>query len=167
MADTLTATMRTVMIWDRTVDQDIGTTVSAKTDQKTYAITDGSGSQQADLVYAANRTIAANTLEEIDLRAITQTTLGVTVNYDFRQLRLVRVVNTETTSGRKIRVGCDPGRPSVAYASEIGPGSEWFTINHIDAWPVTSTNQLMYIANPNAAAVSYSLWLVGTSVAPT
>jgi hypothetical protein len=25
----------------------------------------------------------------------------------------------------------------------------------------------MYIANPNAAAVTYSLWLVGTSVAPT
>jgi len=167
MADTLTASIRTVMIWDRTVDQDIGTTVNAKTDQNTYAITDGSGSQQADLVYAATRTIAANTLEEIDLRAITQTTLGVNVAFDFRQLRMVRVVNNETASGRKIRVGCDPGRPTVAYAAEIGPGSEWFTINHINAWPVTSTNQLLYIANPNAATVSYSLWLIGTSVAPT
>ena len=167
MADTLTASIRTVMIWGRTVDQDIGTTVNQKTAQNTYAITDGSGSQQADLVYAATRTIAANTLEEIDLRAITQTTLGVNVAFDFRQLRMVRVVNNETTSGRKLRVGCDPGRPTVAYAAEIGPGSEWFTLNHINAWPVTSTNQLLYIANPNAATVSYSLWLIGTSVAPT
>lgn len=166
MADTLAATIRTVLIWDRTVDQDIGTTVNAKTDQQTYAITDGAGSQQADLVYAATRTIAANSLESIDLRDLEQTTLGVTVAYDFQQLRMIRVKNNETTAGRLIRVGVDPGRPSVVYATEIGPGSEWFSINHLDAWEVTADNRVFYIANPNAAEVSYSVWLMGTSTAP-
>lgn len=167
MADTLAATIRTVMIWDRTVDQDIGTTVSAKTDQNTYAIADGAGSEQADLVYAATRTITASSIESIDLRDLEQETLGVTVAYDFRQLRLIRIKNNSTTAGQMIRVGVDPGRPSVVYATEIGPGSEWFSINHVDAWQVTDDNRVFYIANPNAAAVSYSIWLLGTSTAPS
>lgn len=167
MADALTATVRTVMFWNRTQDQDIGATVNTQNDQRTYAITDGSGAQQADLVYAARRTITANSLEEIDLRDITQTTFGVSVEFDFRQLRLIRLRNDETTAGRVIRVGVDPGRPSVVYAAEVGPGSEWFSINHNDAWQVTEDNRLLYIANPSAATVNYSLWLVGTSVAPS
>ena len=167
MADTLAATIRTVMLWNRTVDQDIGTTVNAQTDQRTYAITDGSGSQQADLVYAASRTIPASSLEEIDLRDITQTTLGVSVAFDFRQLRMIRIRNDATVSGRKLRVGVDPGRPSVVYAAEVGPGSEWFSVNHTNAWVVNEDNRSLWIANPNAAAITYSLWLIGTSVAPT
>jgi hypothetical protein len=155
------------MLWNRTQAQDIGSTVNAQTDQQTYAITDGSGTQQADLVYAASRTINANSIEEIDLRDLSQTTLGVTVAYDFRQLRLIRLRNDATVTGRRIRVGCDPGRPSIVYAAEVGPGSEWFSINHQNAWVVTESNRLLYIANPNAAAVSYSLWLVGTNVAAT
>lgn len=155
------------MLWNRTQAQDIGTTTNAETDQQTYAITDGSGTQQADLVYAAARTINANSIEEIDLRNLTQTTFGVSVAFDFRQLRLIRVRNDATVLGRRIRVGVDPGRPSIVYAAEVGPGSEWFSINHRNAWVVTEANRLLYIANPNAAAVSYSLWLVGTNVAPT
>ena len=69
-------------------------------------------------------------------------------------------------SGRRLRVGVDPGRPSVVYAAEIGPGSEWFSINHNDAWQVTDANRSLWIANPNAAPITYSLWIVGTSVAP-
>lgn len=166
MSDTLAATIRTVMLWNRTQAQDIGGTTNAETDQQTYAITDGSGTQQADLVYAARRTITANSIEQIDLRDLTQTTFGVSVAFDFRQLRLIRLRNDETTLGRRIRVGVDPGRPSVVYAAEVGPGSEWFSINHRNAWVVTEANRLLYIANPNAVAVNYSLWLVGTSVAP-
>lgn len=166
MADTLAATIRTVMLWNRTVDQDIGTIANTKTDQQTYAITDGSGAQQADLVYAARRTIPANSLEQIDLRDIDQTTLGVAVNYDFRQLRLVRVRNDETTSGRRIRVGVDPGSPGSVYAAEVGPSSEWFSVNYLNAWQVNDDNRLLYIANPNAVTVNYSLWLIGTDVAP-
>lgn len=176
MADTLAATIRTVMLLNRTVDQDIGTTVKAATDQQTYAITDGSGSRQADLIYAAQRTIPANSLEEIDLRAITQTTLGVTVNYDFRQVRLIRLRNEEPAQtpaeilaaipSRVIRVGVDPGRPSVVYAAEVGPGSEWFSVNYYTAWQVTDANRSFWIANPNSTPATYSLWLLGTSVAP-
>lgn len=166
MADTLAATIRTVMLWNRTVDQDIGATVNANTDQQTYQITDGSAAQQADLVYAARRTITANSLEVIDLRDLTQTTLGVSVAFDFRQLRLIRLRNDETVAGRLIRVGVDPGSPGSVYAAEVGPASEWFSVNYRDAWQVTEGNRLLRIANPNAVTVNYSLWLVGTSVAP-
>ena len=167
MADTLSASIRSVMIWNRTVDQDIGSTVNAETDVQTYTVTDGSAATQADLVYAARRTITANSLETIDLRNLTQTTYGISVAFDFRQLRMIRIRNDETTVGRKIRVGCDPGRPSVVYAAEVGPDSEWWSINYRNAWVVTSSNQTIVIANPNNATVNYTLWLIGTSVAAT
>jgi hypothetical protein len=74
-------------------------------------------------------------------------------------------VNTSTTAGRRLLIGVDPGRPTVVYAAEVGPGSEWFSINQTDAWEVTADNSVIRISNPNAASVTYELYLFGTSVA--
>jgi hypothetical protein len=57
----------------------------------------------------------------------------------------------------------DPGRPTVVYAAEVGPGSEWSAVNYVDAWEVTEDNSVLRIANPGPAAVTYELYLIGTS----
>lgn len=169
MADTLTDSLsgqfRTSMQWTRTDTQEVGTVVNRKSAAGTYTLTDGDGPGEADLVFADSRTIPANTIEEFDLLNLTQQALGVTVPFTFRQLRAIRVVNTSTTAGRKIRVGVDPGRPTVVYAAEVGPGSEWFSVNQTDGWRVTEDNSVIRISNPNAASVTYELYLFGTSVA--
>jgi hypothetical protein len=165
LTDSLTGQFRTSMQWTRTDTQEVGTVTNRKTASGTYTLTDGDGPGEADLVFADSRTIPANTVEEFDLLNLTQQALGVTVPFTFRQLRAIRVVNTTTTAGRRLLIGVDPGRPTVVYAAEVGPGSEWFSINQTDAWEVTADNSVIRISNPNAASVTYELYLFGTSVA--
>lgn len=165
LTDALTGTLRTSMQWSRLDTQEVGSITNRKTAASTYTITDGDGPGQADLVFADSRSIPANTVESFDLLNLTQQALGVTVPFTFRQLRAIRVVNTTATAGRRLLVGVDPGRPTVVYAAEVGPGSEWFSVNQTDSWEVTEANSVIRIANPNAAAVTYELYLFGTSTA--
>ena len=163
LTDTLVGTVRTSLTWTRTDTQEVGTITNRQTQTGTYAITDGDGPGEADLVFADARSIPANSIEEFDLLNLTQQALGVTVPFTFRQLRVIRLVNESTTAGRRLLVGVDPGRPTAVYAAEVGPGSEWIAVNQTDAWEVTAANSIIRIANPNAAAVNYSLYLIGTS----
>ena len=163
LTDTLVGTVRTSLTWTRTDTQEVGTITNRRTQTGTYAITDGDGPGEADLVFADARSIPANSIEEFDLLNLTQQALGVTVPFTFRQLRVIRLVNESTTAGRRILVGVDPGRPTAVYAAEVGPGSEWIAVNQTDAWEVTAANSVIRIANPNGAAVNYSLYLIGTS----
>jgi hypothetical protein len=165
LTDALTGTIRTSLSWTRLDTQEVGSITNRKVANSTYAIADGDGPGQADLVFADARTIPANTVESFDLLSLTQQALGVTVPFTFRQLRAIRVVNTSTAAGRRLLVGVDPGRPTAVYAAEVGPGSEWFSVNQTDSWRVTEANSVIRIANPNAASVSYELYLFGTSTA--
>jgi hypothetical protein len=165
LTDALTGTIRTSLSWTRLDTQEVGTITNRKVASSTYAITDGDGPGQADLVFADARTIPANTVESFDLLSLTQQALGVTVPFTFRQLRAIRVVNASTAAGRRLLVGVDPGRPTAVYAAEVGPGSEWFSVNQTDSWRVTEANSVIRIANPNAASVTYELYLFGTSTA--
>lgn len=163
LTDTLVGTVRTSLTWTRTDTQEVGSITNRRTQAGTYNITDGDGPGEADLVFADARTIPAGQVEEFDLLNLSQQTLGVTVPFVFRQLRVIRVVNESTTAGRRLLVGVDPGRPTTVYAAEIGPGSEWIAVNQTDAWEVTAANSKIRIANPNATSVDYSLYLIGTS----
>lgn len=165
LTDVLTGRVTTSLQWARVDTQEVGTITNRKTHGGSYTITDGSGPGQADLVFADQRTIAANQVESFDLLNLTQQALDVSVPFVFRQLRVIRVVNESTTAGRRLLVGVDPGRPTAVYAAEVGPGSEWIAVNQTDAWEVTADNSVIRIANPNGASVTYSLYLIGTSVA--
>ena len=165
LTDALTGQIRTSLSWARADTQEVGSVTNRRTVNGTYTITDGDGPGEADLVFADARTIPANSIESFDLLNLTQQALGVTVPFTFRQLRAIRVVNTTTTAGRRLLVGVDPGRPTVVYAAEVGPGSEWFSVNQTDSWEVTEANSVIRIANPNGAAVTYELFLFGTSTA--
>lgn len=165
LTDALTGTLRTSMQWARLDTQEVGSITNRKTATSTYTLADGDGPGQADLIFADARTIPANTIESFDLLNLTQQALGVTVPFTFRQLRAIRVVNASTTAGRRLLVGVDPGRPTAVYAAEVGPGSEWFSVNQTDSWEVTEANSVVRIANPNGASVNYELYLFGTSTA--
>jgi hypothetical protein len=165
LTDVLTGRVTTSLQWTRTDTQEVGTITNRKTQNGAYALTDGDGPGQADLVFADQRTIAANTIEEFDLLNLSQQALDVAVPFVFRQLRVIRIVNESTTAGLRLLVGVDPGRPTAVYAAEVGPGSEWIAVNQTDAWEVTADNSVVRIANPNGATVTYSLYLIGTSVA--
>jgi hypothetical protein len=164
LTDSLTGTLQVRLSWDRTDTQEVGTVTNRSLKVATYDVADGDGPGEADLVFTDTRAIPANTVEVIDLLTLTQQAFDVDVPFTFRQVRTVRVVNNETAAGRRILFGADPGRPQTTYAVEIGPGSEFVSINHVDAWDVSDANKAIQIANPNGVAVSYSIYLLGTSV---
>lgn len=168
MADSLTdifsGTISTTLRWSRVDSQEVGSVTDRNTVNATYSISDGSASGAADVVWCDTRSIPAASYDDLDLLALTQTAVGVSVPCTIRQLRIVRVVNNSTTAGNEILVGSNES--GSLYAFKVGPGSEVSAVNQIDAWPVTTANKNLRIANPNAAAVSYSIYLVGTSVAP-
>lgn len=163
LTDRLTGSFRTWFGWSRLKTQEIGTVTNEDRSSATYNIAPGSGPGQADLVYGDTRTIPANSIDEFDLLDLEQTALGATVPFVFGQVRLVRLVNRSTTAGRRLFVGANPGNPTTSYAADVGPGSEWVACNWIDAWQVTSANSVFRVANPNAAAVSYDLYIVGSA----
>ena len=71
----------------------------------------------------------------------------------------------ETVAGRRVLIGSAPGNPTGVYAASVGPASEWHAINYTDSWVVTSANRNLQITNPNAAAISYTIFILGTSTA--
>jgi hypothetical protein len=165
VTDVVTGSLRTTLAWTRTDTQQLGAVTNKKTQSGTYTIADGNTSGQADLVFTDTRTIAANTVEELDLLNLTQSTLGVAVPFTFRQLNLVRIVNKETAAGKKLLVGVDPGRPTSVYAFEVGPGCEICSANTTDSWVVTNTNSTLRLSNPNNSTLTYELYLFGNSSA--
>lgn len=165
VTDTLTATIRSSVQWNRTEAQEIGTISQRATRSATYTLTDGADAGEADLVFTDTRSIPAGNAEEIDLLDLSQQTLEVAVPYEFRQVRYMRIVNNETVAGRRLLVGADPARPTVVYAAEVGPASEFAAVNQTDSWKVTATNSKFFVANPTSSPVSYSIYVLGTSVA--
>jgi hypothetical protein len=166
LSDNLSATVRTVMIFNRIDEQEVGAISQAKSIVHTYTVSDGSDAGEGDLVYADTRTIPANSVETIDLSDLSQTKFGVTVPYEFAQIRFFRVRNLATVSGRRLLVGASAGAPTTVYAAEVGPASDWFCMNYQDAWQVTEANKLFRLTNPNAAPLTYELYIIGTDVSP-
>lgn len=165
LTDSLSGYLRTIMSWSRVDTQEVGAVTNAKVQQGTYTITDGDGPGEADLVFADERTIPANSVETFDLLNLSQQALGITVPFVFRQLRIIKILNMATTAGQRLFVGCDAGRPQSIYAAEVGPGSEWIAINHVDSWRVTADNSIVRIANGSNAPITYQIYLIGTSTA--
>jgi len=163
ISDRLTGAFRSWFQFERVKTQAVGSVVNEDRRQASYNLLPGAGPGQADLAYAATRSIPANSADEFDLQDLEQTTLGVTVPFIFQRARLVRLFNRSTTAGRRLFVGADPGNPTTRYAAEVGPGSEWTAVNYLDGWQVTPANSIIRVANPNAASVDYDLYVIGVS----
>jgi hypothetical protein len=161
--DVFSGSVLTRVQWSRIDTQENGSIANRHVAGQTYSIVDGSGPGAADVVYADTRTIPGNSIDELDLLSLTQTTFGVSVPCTIRQLRVVRVVNNETVAGKAIRVGADV--TGATYAFEVGPGSEMLSINNTDAWEVTSGNSAFRVANASATPATYTIVFIGTSVA--
>lgn len=161
-SDVFRGSILTRLQWSRVDTQENGTVTNRRAITATYTIGDGDGAGEADVVWADARTIPGESVDAIDLMALAQTTLGVSVPCTIRQLRAVQIVNNETAAGMAIRVGADA--TGNAYAFEVGPGSEVLSVNKTDAWIVDAGNSVLRVANVNADPASYTIVLIGTSV---
>lgn len=75
----LTATLRAKFNARQTAAQDLGTPEFQATVEKILSFTDGTGANQADILWTDQRTIAASSSETLDLAGVLSDVFGVTV----------------------------------------------------------------------------------------
>lgn len=166
MAETVTdifsGTITTKLQWSRVDTQEVGSVTNKKLAQSVYTLGDGSGEAAANLVFADTRTIAANGVDTLNCRSLTQQTLDVAVPFVFSGLHVVRIGNLETTAGKYLYVGASQTDPFNVFACAVGAGSEMLAVNQTDSWIVNDLNGTFYIANPSSTPVTYSITLIGS-----
>jgi hypothetical protein len=118
----------------------------------------------ADQVWVSTRSLAVGSSETLDLLSLTDTIQGATGVQTMRQVRLVRVVNNETTTGPRIVVGPSGTNGWGRVAGEVGPGGELLAIQQTHAWGVTTGERAVtFRATGPTGSVSYSIVVAGTA----
>lgn len=165
MADSLTdvfqGAIQVKMNYTRLDTQEVGYAQNKKNSTSLYSIDDGTGDNQAETVYANKRTIAANSVDAVDLQNLTQNALEVSLDFAFSKVRVFRCVNLSETSGEYLYFGASADDPNV-FAVAVGPESEALIINQKDGYDVGSSNNVLRTYNPNSVPVSYELYIIGS-----
>lgn len=159
MSDLLASTFQSKTAWDRIEETAAGTRRDRQTVTNTVALADGAGAGQANRVFRDTRTVAAGGVDTLNLSTLTQQMFTTTVPMSFTTVRGVTVANLSTAAGAAINVGADGDNPFTAYAQRVGRQGH-FSIANPDGWSVSGANVLR-IANPGAAAVTYQITIVG------
>jgi hypothetical protein len=132
--------------------------------QDDIGITSGTGSYQADLMYAASRTLAASATDNLDLSGVLTDALGSV-------LAMAKVVaiyiraRDANTSDLTIGNGANPfvgPFGAAAHTLTVSPGSPQMLTNLKTGWTVTpATGDILKIVNGAAAAATYDIVILG------
>lgn len=167
MADTLNdlfgGMVQVKMQYSRVDSQEFGTVTNKKNETTAYNLSDGSGDDAADIVYADTRTVSANAIDTIDLTALTQHTLGVTVPFSFARVKVFRIVNKSEEQDFYLYFGASETDPSNSFAIAVGPSSEALLMNPKTGYLVNSTNNELRTYNPNGSAIDFDLYIIGST----
>lgn len=134
----------------------------------TYAFESGTGDGQIDAWWHDERTLAATTNDDLDIRGGTASAFGDLV-LSFAKVKLV-VININTpTSAKYLRVG--PQGVANAFQGwhggvAAGNYDEFYhsfvMFSPYAGWPVTAgTGDILRIYNPTASSITYQILLAG------
>jgi hypothetical protein len=172
MADTLAVDLKASVTWLFSEGLDLSTVSDNAKLEYALSTADGTGADQADKLWHDQRTVNATSNDDLDLTALTNVLFGSTVTVNFVKVKAILIVNTSTTSGQVLRLGgagaglafATPFNGSATAVVEVGADSCLMLMNKKDGWTVTpTTGDILRIANPNAAAVTYKIAIIGTS----
>jgi hypothetical protein len=172
MPDTLSVDLKASLAWLLSESLSLSTVSDNASLEYSKSLADGTGADLADLLWHAERTVGAGSNDDLDLTALTKTIFGTAVVVNFTKVKAILVINTSSTSGQELRIGGAGG--GVAFSApfngdadaqiEVGADSCLLLSNKKDGWTVTpGTGDVLRIANPNAAAVTYKIAIIGTS----
>lgn len=152
-----------------TVASDLANTVRTTSVSRNVAFTDGTASGQAEITWSDSRTVAALTIDPLDLSGLTDD--RGTVAFDSIKAIYVRNTGSVALSVASDVVGSPDdwtgGPIQVAYvaAYEVPPGGIWLATNPTSSgWLVGGggSNQWIGINNESASTVaSYDIVLIG------
>jgi hypothetical protein len=163
MADSLSGVVSTTTSITRTTTDAVGSSARGVSTTAAYQLNNASG-PLADQVWVSNRSLAVGASETLDLLSLADTIQGATGTQVMRQVRLVRIANSETVTGPRIVVGPSGTNGWGRVAGEVGPGGELLAVQQVHAWGVTATERGVTIrATGPTGSVGYSIVVVGTS----
>lgn len=134
-----------------------------------YALPNGTGSGQADLIWDDRRTIAASGTDDLDLAGTLTDIYGATVT--FARIKAI-VVAAAAGNANNVVIGAAATNQfvgpfgSATHTCHVRPGGvAAFVATDATGWPVTAgTGDLLRIANSGAGtSVTYDIVLLGAS----
>lgn len=169
MADTLAAEIKVACSWILREALDLSTVVDSARLEYSRTLADGTGTDQASIVWHDQRTIAAGGNDDLDLAGgLTNTIFGTPVVAAFSKIKAIVIVNTNTSSGNLLRVGGGPNPFTPPFVGggaaqvEIGADSALLLANKKDGWNVTAgTGDILRIHNPSGVSITYKIAILG------
>lgn len=116
MADVLSTTLQFTLSGSWVDSQDLSTVTDAIALNLDDQFSDGTGLDQADIMWHDERTLAA-TSETLDVTALTRTILGSTNTVNFARIKGLVIRNTTTTAGSKLTVGAAASNAWTGWTS--------------------------------------------------
>jgi len=170
----LTTSLRLGLSAALTGTSDFGAPSSNPTIDIRYDTTDGTGANQADIIWTDERTVASASNDDLDLNGVLTNAFGQTVN--FLELTGILIVNAPrsgaaNTTNLTLGVGTNPVTGylggTTPTVGPMRPGHvflEWNSENAAGICAVVaSTGDILRIANSSGASATYQIWLIGRS----
>jgi len=164
----LTTTLKVQIQADQKGSNDLGTPGFPLNNTKTTQLASGTGSNQADLLFTDQRTLAASATEDLDLAGSLTDALGATLNFV-----KVKAIMISAAAANTNNVEVTPGAANgflgpFADASDqldIPPGGRIYLEAPVSGWTVTAgTGDLLTITNSaGSTGVTYDVIIVGAS----
>jgi len=167
MATSLTAKATLKLSSTYTNPLDLSTPVDSFLADWSKSFTNGTGTDQANLVWHDTRTLAG-TSEDLDLNAsLTSTLVPGAVTVKFTNIKILAIRNNSTTTTEILAVGGAAGTQFVNWVANssdivnIGPSGMLILISPIDGYAVGAGASDLLKINSAAATFTYDIWLVG------
>lgn len=170
----LTTSLRLGITAALTGASDFGSPTSFPAIQINYDTTDGTGGNQADIIWTDERTVASASNDDLDLNGVLTNAFGQTVN--FLELTGILIVNAPrsgaaNTTNLTLGVGTNPVTGylggTTPTVGPMRPGHvllEWNSENAGGICAVVAaTGDILRIANSSGAPATYQIWLIGRS----
>ena len=163
---TLTTRIAAAMEINLTGDADLGQNSFALSKFADIALSNGTGNNQADTVFADNRTLGGSATEDLDLAGGSLSDpVGVALTFATMKAVLVRA---GSGNGGNILVGGDVNdAPLFSDASDkipVLPGGTFLWVAPNTGITITAaTGDVLQIENTDAGAATYDIVIIGTS----
>jgi len=167
MATSLTAKATISLLSTYVNPLDLSTPVDSVSTDWTKSFTNGTGNDEANLVWHDTRSLAA-TSEDLDLNAaLTSTLVGGAVTVKFTNIKALYIRNNSTTTTEILAVGGAAGNQFINWVANtsdivnIGPSGILALINPLDGYDVTAATGDLLKIDSGADTFTYDIWIVG------
>lgn len=171
MSASLSTQISASLVWLFQDSQGLTTIADSSRLEYDAQLSDGSGNNQANMLWHDVRTLAAGAHEDLVLSSLTQSIFGNAVTTDFAAIKALLIVNRQATAGDDLLVGGASTHPwgapfgAAAHQVRVPADSCLLLVNSGAGWGVSaaSADQLR-IANTGSDSIDYKVVLIGVHV---